>query len=453
MNRTSAEEPTTVPAKSFENCSKRSHLPNPLSIRCGRATAAALLYSAMTRKLLVLAILAATLAVSASLLIREIALSRGTMQTRNDVCSLVFGSSCDAALQSSISKQFGLPLAGWQILYSGTICTLLLLGWSLGQRFNAEAKLAAFWLSTAAGVVSVCLLLAMIGALIPFCSLCSILHGLNLALAALLKQMTGQPLSVLWRRLKDAGRYVLTGVADNPAGARETTAYFLIPALVGVVLYQWIYIEATMRPALRQSSFDMDAVLDEYASAPEVDIPISAADPRIGRVSAPMQLVVFSDFECSACRRFSTVLQHLLREFDGDLSVVFKHLPLSNACNPGAKSDFHPDACQAAWAAEAARRQRSFWKFHNALFASNLKDPQFSLKTLAARQGLDVGRFREQCDDEQTRAKVQADVELANRLGLRSTPSLFLNGRPVPHTSRSVLFQLIREQLKTVDGR
>lgn len=69
---------------------------------------------------------------------------------------------------------------------------------------------------------------------------------------------------------------------------------------------------------------------------------------RLGPVDAPLKLVVFSSFQCPSCRELAKEFPYLTRHFGAELTIVFKHYPLSTACNPVTRRDHHPRACQAA---------------------------------------------------------------------------------------------------------
>lgn len=400
----------------------------------------------MARTTLLLLFILSTIGISAYLLHRGLSLQSGT--AGSDVCADVLGESCDAALKSTQSKWLGLPLAGWQFLYSATLLSLLLLGWSLREEFEQEAALAAFTISAVAAMISIVLLTAIVLEWVPLCAFCLLLQGLNVAVAVVLKHQLNDTLTGIIRRIGSGIRWIISGTSQDPSRSRSTAAQLLVPSLVAIVVYQWLYIEASLRPAVRQSSSELQESLTAYQSEPVKDIPISPADPRLGNDSVPAQLIVFSDFRCLACRRFSVVLNDLLTEFDGELSVVFKHLPLSNACNPTVKSDFHPGACDLAWAADVARQQQQFWDFHNALFASMQRDWRSQLETAMHQQKIHPDQFSAAAGKQAARQKVEEDILLAEQLGLRSTPSVFLNGRRVTRLSRISLRHLIRWEIE-----
>lgn len=106
------------------------------------------------------------------------------------------GRGYDDALRSPLAVQLGLPLAGWGLVYYGTL-TSLLLGWTVGETFRFEATTAAFLLALAAAFGSVVLFVVMVTDLSPFCPMCAVVHAINLLLLFPLKRLTGRPVGHL----------------------------------------------------------------------------------------------------------------------------------------------------------------------------------------------------------------------------------------------------------------
>jgi protein-disulfide isomerase len=143
-----------------------------------------------------------------------------------------------------------------------------------------------------------------------------------------------------------------------------------------------------------------------------------------------LHLVVYSDFQCTGCTRFAETLTALRSRFGQHVHFVFKHFPLDCTCNRLLQTDLHPQACEAAAAAEAARRQREFWEFHDALFAADLsKSTRVPLQEMAQEIGLDLQKFEADRTSQEVREAILADIESGIQLGLAGTPAVFLNGR------------------------
>ena len=71
------------------------------------------------------------LTISGYLLWRHFVPADLSAPARSDFCSALFGTGCDDALRSRLAVQFGLPLAGWGLVYYGTLVSLLLLAETL----------------------------------------------------------------------------------------------------------------------------------------------------------------------------------------------------------------------------------------------------------------------------------------------------------------------------------
>jgi protein-disulfide isomerase len=168
------------------------------------------------------------------------------------------------------------------------------------------------------------------------------------------------------------------------------------------------------------SSTDRSAT-DRLDPAAIYKVPIGEA-PTHGNESRKITIVSFSDFQCPFCASSAETLRSLQRKYGADLLIAFKHRPLP----------FHENAMSAAIAAEAARRQGKFWEMHDKLFANQKQLDSDSLKSYAREIGLDVARFEKDCQDDGLKARVKADVEEADRFGIRGTPAFFVNGRALP---------------------
>ena len=155
------------------------------------------------------------------------------------------------------------------------------------------------------------------------------------------------------------------------------------------------------------------------------DLIIDLADPVDperdhirGPADAPVTVVEYGDFECPYCGQAEPVVRELLREH-GEIAYVWRHLPLN---------DVHPNAQQAAEAAEAAAEQGAFWEMHDLLLDHQDALEFRDLLGHAARLGLDVERFE---DDLRTRAgagRVARDVDSADLSAVSGTPTFFING-------------------------
>ena len=151
------------------------------------------------------------------------------------------------------------------------------------------------------------------------------------------------------------------------------------------------------------------------------DIPTQGAY-AFGPENAPITIVEFSDFQCPYCRRWhEEVYGPLLAAYPGKIRMVYRHLPLTS---------IHPDALPAAEAVMCAGEQDAFWPYHEKLFSSETLGSE--IYTQYARDlSLDMTSFETCMADHKYQEAVQIDTDFAIDLGIRSTPTFFINGLPV----------------------
>jgi len=163
--------------------------------------------------------------------------------------------------------------------------------------------------------------------------------------------------------------------------------------------------------------------------------------PR-GAATAKINIVAFSDFQCPFCSRVVPTMEKIMKDYNGQVRLWFRHNPLP----------FHQDAPLAAEASLAADAQGKFWEMHDKLFANqaNIKRPD--LEKYAQELGLDMTKFKAFLDASSGKARIDADMALAQKIGVQGTPNFFINGRPVRGALPYEEFKkVIDEELKTAD--
>lgn len=143
--------------------------------------------------------------------------------------------------------------------------------------------------------------------------------------------------------------------------------------------------------------------------------------PIKGAAQPLVTIVEYSDFECPFCGSFAATLDELAAAYPDDVRIVFQQFPLA----------MHPGAEPAARASIAAQAQGRFWAMHDRLFAERHANGTDRLVEIAVELGLDPDRFRADLEAEATAARVAAEQEKGRRIGVRSTPNFFINGRLV----------------------
>jgi len=149
-----------------------------------------------------------------------------------------------------------------------------------------------------------------------------------------------------------------------------------------------------------------------------------------GPANAAVTLEEFGDFQCPPCGALEGPLQQIERDYASSLRVIFRNFPFTN----------HEHAHEAAYAAEAAGLQGRFWEMHDLLYReqsvwAKSSDVQSLFDAYAGMIGLNLERFKKDVAGEEVKAKVESDRKRGEALGVRNTPTIFINDESVPPTS------------------
>ena len=132
-------------------------------------------------------------------------------------------------------------------------------------------------------------------------------------------------------------------------------------------------------------------------------------------------------------------MDQLLKEYPKDVRFVYKQMPLTQ---------IHREAMPAAKASIAAGNQGKFWEMHDKLFENYRQMSTENYEKWAKEIGLDVEKFKKDMASEETEKKIQADMTLAQKVGVRGTPSFFINGKRVMNRSPEAMKAMIEAELK-----
>lgn len=163
----------------------------------------------------------------------------------------------------------------------------------------------------------------------------------------------------------------------------------------------------------------------------------TTGSPSLGPVSAPVTITIFDDFECPYCAEAVPLLKEVLSAYPDQVRLVFKNFPLG----------MHKNARAAAIAGLAADRQGKFWPLHDLLFANYKKLNPQKITQLAEQAGLDMPRFETDRVDAKLQQQLNKDLQEGQQIGVRGTPTIFVNGRRLPQRSRAAFDQLIQGEL------
>jgi protein-disulfide isomerase len=149
------------------------------------------------------------------------------------------------------------------------------------------------------------------------------------------------------------------------------------------------------------------------------DVPVDG-DPAVGPENAPITIIEFSDYECPFCTRwYAEVWPRIQATYPDQVRLVYRDFPLTS---------IHGNAVPAAEAANCAGEQGAYWEFHEKLFSGQDGLSKEAYQNYASQLGLDSAAFDECVKERRYQDEVAADMDFAFNLGVRSTPTFFING-------------------------
>ena len=337
-------------------------------------------------------------------------------------CNVNATVNCDVVLSSRYAKFLGVSVAAWAIVfYAGLIGLAVAVGRAAGalwrQRWVGLLFLAVGW----AVLFSAYLAGVALFVLHAICLMCSALYLINLGLLiaawrlrAVVRPVGRRTEASLWRENRLVwGGAVAAAVLLLGIGTWET--------LGGVDDFTGPEDVARRQPDFYQW----------YQAQPMAQRSLDGGSNARGPADAPVTIVEFSDFACAHCAALHRSLDEVLHRYGRSVRVVFRHFPLDSACNAAMTAAPHPDACLAAAAAECAGEQGKFWPYHDLLFDNQQQLSRPFLLRYAERVGMDMAHFTQCLAGGEAAARVRADAEAGARLGIDSTPTLFINGRSI----------------------
>ncbi len=189
-------------------------------------------------------------------------------------------------------------------------------------------------------------------------------------------------------------------------------------------------------------AFGVFAILasKQKATAPVV---LSSSGWVTGNPASKVTVTEFGDFQCPACLAFEPTMRQIRSIYGKTVKIVFKQFPLKQV---------HPNAMAAAIAAEAAGQQGKFWQFHDLLYDNQntwapLADPSSEFIKYAKSLKLNMGKFTKALQDKTLADRINAQEDEGARVGVNSTPTIFINGTFLGSPSYDLLKKEIDKDL------
>ncbi|WP_338925025.1 thioredoxin domain-containing protein (plasmid) [Pseudomonas silesiensis] len=185
---------------------------------------------------------------------------------------------------------------------------------------------------------------------------------------------------------------------------------------------------------------------DRASTVPQATAPVpenSALErfnsPSFGPANAPVTIVEFFDPSCESCRAFYPIVKKMMSQHPTDVRLVLRYVKL------------HKGSEEAIRLLEAARKQGVFAPVLEAVLEAQPQwhdDAQASAAWDAAAQaGLDVAKAREEMASPEITATIERDAADAKTVGVRGTPTFFVNGKPLTNFGAQQLYDLIWSEI------
>ena len=211
--------------------------------------------------------------------------------------------------------------------------------------------------------------------------------------------------------------------------------FIIILVVLGAALTSAWYLTRSIPASQNPSGNQPAAASGSQASPAQQQQPqpvltgVPGAEPAhiLGPANAPVRLEEFGDFECPPCGIFHPILQQMHAEFGDKLQITFREFPLVPT---------HQHALPAASAAEAAGLQGKFWEMHDLIYEhQNDWKKEFDVRPIfegyAKQIGLDVDRYKRDVESDAVSLRITQDGKRGHSLGVKGTPTVFMNGREV----------------------
>jgi protein-disulfide isomerase len=131
-------------------------------------------------------------------------------------------------------------------------------------------------------------------------------------------------------------------------------------------------------------------------------------------------------------------LEQLLIKYPAKVKVVFKNFPIRS----------HKYALKAAVAALAAEPSGKFWEFHDMLFSNYNRLNDQKIQEIVGLLGLDETKFKEQQKNSAITQRIRQDYEEGIRIGVRGTPTIFINGKKLRERGMKGMEAVIEKELQ-----
>lgn len=314
-------------------------------------------------------------------------------------CNINAVFNCDAVAASSHSHILGIPIA-----LIGTLANFFLIGFLrvASKKEIIQNSLKPIFLIIFALYALGCLSLAAITFFLSpsICIMCIVYWAIS-----------GLTLIYLWVIARDF-HHIATWqkwFKELPIIIKEEWRF-----LFGALLFYLILLLG-----IKFSFFTHNLVKEQNVSRQNVR-------PYLGLESAPLEVVLYSDFQCPACRSVNARVERLAHKYGEKVRFVRREFPLDKSCNRMLKYPLHELACRASYYAKCAGQQGLFWDYHQSIYENQDSLSEELLQKLAQGFSLNRDQLVKCVDNPATHKAVALEIEEGIHYKIDGTPSMRL---------------------------
>lgn len=309
--------------------------------------------------------------------------------TEGSLCNLNGFFNCDKATNSHLSNIAGIPISIFGMLMGFFAMAGLALR-------NEEMEGTNHFLAFANAIGCVILFLYSLIVLHGLCPFCTIYYIFSLSLAYF-----------FWKKS-----------SIRTPSLKVLVIYTIIAAAVSY------FAHSTIEEKSKAQNSVANDLIRQYYSLPNLGDPKNPSPYKIASAStspAPIRIVIFSDFECPACKMLSEQMHALTERYQGNIDIQYSFYPLDHKCNPAMERPLHENACKAAYLASCLPQK--FFEIHDLIFKNQETLSEKWLDDLAAKEGV-----TECMNNPKTKETVQNLIANSTPFNVRSTPTYLVNG-------------------------
>jgi protein-disulfide isomerase len=193
-------------------------------------------------------------------------------------------------------------------------------------------------------------------------------------------------------------------------------------------------------PSLNVGSVDVNTI--QSASKTNGNI----ADHVFGKADSKVILTEYGDYQCPGCGSADPGVEKIINEYQDYIGFIFRNYPLTS---------IHQNALAAAGAAEATGLQGKYWEIHKLLYErqsdweyTSDADRTAKFVSYATELGLDATKFKSDLSSDSVAQKIKFDQALGNKVGVKSTPTFYINSTIQPESTLQDLQQSKGDKLR-----